>query len=617
LLSKSGEAETAKRRLDAITRENDRRFASLQQDHNSTVARHKVEVEKLRQERERDQTNNEFEKHDLAREAERAKRARKPLREAVPSKSKATSVPSPAGTPRRAQKTLPLRDGFDDDDVMMASPTKNRSKAATPKQVNKRKRQITDQSPIPALQLSEPRERPQAQESFASTSAEKLDSALFSGLQRNDRRFELLHRLVNNRSSNGKDRVLEAMTLYAFPSQPEKKLSSLLYDELSACSLEHNVHCLAIKICHIFLSLWDQCLQEKYYAPVYLFLDALQFILASEPSSTAVAITDQAVPIIYETVYLVTLPIARAINNASATLDLYSPTQKKINGEIDASDCLRLLHLIATSCVMSVEASSRFWQTIPFDFFLALLKKEQPLAWIQLALSILSTSSLPDSLGSIVPAHLGPEQQQKRQSNLIDQVTFLMFETPQEIPEPALSCKLPQTEVLVKPPSSTPTSSQYSTQQILSLRLQIIGVLTTFSLTSHGCKALARNRLCLGRLIDFLNSQLSLLYTPTYTAHPDRALVVACINSTMKLVNHIKTSNPDVNLAAKMNNVHGGSHKYLVALTRLAFSEGGDRVLEEGIEDDVSDAAHEILGEGLSFEEGEGLMQVFSSGNSV
>jgi hypothetical protein len=92
-------------------------------------------------------------------------------------------------------------------------------------------------------------------------------------------------------------------------------------------------------------------------------------------------------------------------------------------------------------------------------------------------------------------------------------------------------------------------------------------------------------------------------------------LIIASINTTMKLIHHLKTSNPDVDMKAKLSVIPGGHHKYLVALTRLAFSER--LVLEEGIEKDVVDAAYAILDQGLTPEEGEGLLQVFSTGTTV
>jgi hypothetical protein len=53
-------------------------------------------------------------------------------------------------------------------------------------------------------------------------------------------------------------------------------------------------------------------------------------------------------------------------------------------------------------------------------------------------------------------------------------------------------------------------------------------------------------------------------------------------------------------------------HKYLLSVTRLAFSEG--HVLEAGIEDDVVECAYELLENMITTpEEGDAIMGVFVS----
>ena len=122
-------------------------------------------MERLRQEKESVQTDNMFNQHD-ARETSIARRPGRTM----PSRPKSgPPVVSPAGTPKKGQKTRgPLGDGFADDDVIMASPSRHgeRQKTATPKQAGKRKRQTIDQSPIPlpALSLSQPRSQPKEEE---------------------------------------------------------------------------------------------------------------------------------------------------------------------------------------------------------------------------------------------------------------------------------------------------------------------------------------------------------------------------------------------------------------------------------------------------------------------
>jgi hypothetical protein len=575
---------------------------ALQQAHNEALTKHKAELDRLKREREQAQTDNMFLEHDLAREADKTKRVKK----GIAAKPKGSAIASPAVTPKRQHKTLPFRDGFDDEDIVMASPSKKKDRptASTPKQAGKRKRTVTDQSPIPMLQLSEPRERGHTTPQERPLAPEsRFDPALLERLRdKDDHRFTLLHRLLAHRCSNGKDRVLEALTEHTLPSNPQKKLSSMVYDALSSCPLSLNVHELALHICYIILSLWEQCLLEKYYPAIYLFLDALHFILACEPAKTAVELTERAVPLIIASVDLVAVPIARAAKLEEVYVaELYSPAQVKTSTEISVFDCLDLLHLMASSCLSSStpEAIFHFWQYIPADFTLVLLNRVQPLEYITLMLRVLSTSALPSSLGAIVASDSPPDQQGKRESDIIDRLTNLLSEAPEMIPNPSTDAK--DVEV---PPSAT---------EVWDMRNQVLHLLSRFAIEEYGSMRLITHRNCIGRLIKYLDFSLSTLYTcPLF---PTQDKTVASINTTMRLIYHLSTSNPDTDIKSKLSVIQGGHHKYLVALTRLAFSEG--LVLERGIEESVVDMAHAILDEGLSLEEGEGLLRVFSSGNSV
>jgi hypothetical protein len=572
-------------------------MADQQQLHTSELAKMRAEIERLRREKEQAQTDNIFNQHDM-REARMAQRTRR----AMPArpKAKSTAATSPAGTPKRAQKARgPLGDGFDDDDVIMASPSKarDRHKVATPKQGGKRKRQLTDQSPIPlpALQLSAPRTQPKETELEPAPEA-VVGTALLQHFREDDRRFTLLHRLLAHPCSNGEDRILEALTQHAFPTQPSKKLSSIVYDALAAATAS-DVHELALSICHIVLDLWSRCLDERYYAPVYLVLDAMHFILAYEPVSTAVQVAEKAVPIIMASVDLVSLPVSNAAKlGGKAITSLYTPTQRDIASKIDVLDCLELLHLFATSCTSSTdsEALTRLWQTISSGFSLMLLNKEYPQPQITLMLRILSTSALSTSLGPIAAED---ESQANIEDALIARLTNLFTEIPKQIPDPAAS----------SPPVAV------SEAEVWEMRLLVLMVLTEFSVLEHGCLRLAQNPLCIGRLIKYLDYSINTLYRQPLSPTQDQK--VESINATMKLIYHIATSNPGFDIKSKLVNTLGGQHAYLVALTRLTFSEG--LMLEAGIEDAVVDMAHSILDEGLSIEEGDAFSMVFSSGSSL
>ena len=581
-------------------RRHERQLVDQQQFHGDEVAKLRVEIEKLRREREQATTNNMFHQHD-AREAGMAPRTRKPM----PTRSKTTAAVSPAGTPRKKARG-PLGDGFDDDHVVMASPsrTRERQKTATPSLAGKRKRNVVDASPIP-LQLSEPRSQLQDKELEPIDGDVRIDAALLDYFRKDDKRFDLLHRLLARTSSNGTDRILEAFAQHSFPSNPSKRLSSIFYDALAAKAFS-DVHALALDICFAICDLWAQCLAEKYYAPVNLLLDALHFVLACERCETACEVKHRFIPLMIDSIDLVANPLSKAAKVGSdAVKALYASGHREITAQIDVLDCLDLLHLIATSCVsMEGTESAELWESIPSDFAIMLLNKEQPIAQISLMLRIISTSALPTSIGPITSSDSQADSQAHREDALIGRLTNLLTETPSITadPSPPLS-----------PPSSPEPLDVVTDCDILELRLQVIRLLTALSIPQHGATRLATNRICIGRLIKYLDRLLNLLYKSPLA--PTQKLTIDSVNATMKLIYHIVTSNPGFDIKSKLVNTLGGQHAYLVSLTRLAFSDG--LVLEAGIEEAVIDMAHHILDEGLSLEEGEAFGLVFSTGTSV
>jgi hypothetical protein len=213
-------------------------------------------------------------------------------------------------------------------------------------------------------------------------------------------------------------------------------------------------------------------------------------------------------------------------------------------------------------------------------------------------LRILGTSARPTSVGPITTADSPQDNQANNEDALINRLTNLFTEIPKPVPDPAAS------------PSTTTAVSE---ADLWDLRLLVISVLTQFSVLEYGSGRLAQNRLCVGRLIKYLDHCVTSLYRHPISPTQDRK--VDSINATMKLIYHVATTNANFDIKSKLVNTLGGQHAYLVALTRLAFSEG--LVLEAGIEDEVVNMAHDILDEGLSMEEGDAFGKVFSSGSTV
>ena len=84
---------------------------------------------------------------------------------------------------------------------------------------------------------------------------------------------------------------------------------------------------------------------------------------------------------------------------------------------------------------------------------------------------------------------------------------------------------------------------------------------------------------------------------------------VSFVNAAVRLLHGILITHPDIQLGTKLTG--GATHKHLVAMTRLAFSQG---ILQEaGINEEVVEYAHNILEMSVTPQEGEVLQGLFAS----
>lgn len=174
----------------------------MQKLHADEISKQKAELEAARKDREKIETNNRFLEHDLAQEAARARRA---LKDGTIAKPKPHGRVIPVVTPKKT-RTLPFRDGFDDDDVVMVSPPRaqEKTRVPTPKAGSKRKRhnaEQREQSPVRKLPLDEPVEPVKTPETLPpeQPATSGIDVALLARLDEEDDRFQVwAQSLVSN-----------------------------------------------------------------------------------------------------------------------------------------------------------------------------------------------------------------------------------------------------------------------------------------------------------------------------------------------------------------------------------------------------------------------------------
>ncbi|KAK5112378.1 hypothetical protein LTR62_004341 [Meristemomyces frigidus] len=581
--TKQGEIAIVRANQEKTVKEYERRLAVMQKLHAEEAAKTRAELEAGRKEREKMETDNRFLQHDLAQEATRAKRVDS-------GKGKAPTPIRERSTPRKSKRTG-LGDGFDDDEVRLGSPSrsKEKSKDATPKSGVKRKRTAND-SPVAALSFDQPAEVVRLDNiEHSSASAEQSQASLLL----RDSPFNFMQRLLNHRPEDGQPRTLEGLSKHFYPSDPEHSLCSSLMDKLSYSSKSDAAEDLPITVARAALLLWLRCLSEKAYAPIYLLLDLVRFALYLARATVISQLIEDAVPILMKTVETIATPTLRASKNPIFAASLDVEAQESITEALCADEVMELLLRICQAAKLCGDRFGVFWQTMDCEFMLLMMSKAQPLEQITDALKMLALSSMPSTFG---PINVDAEKQSVQEVGIIDRLTTLLMEKP-DVPK---------------------GEQPYTEMEVANLRIDILQVLRALCLTEHGGQLLTQHPYLMGRLVRFLDGQIYKLYClmpPLPPKHKDEtplpvtahALVATTINTTTRLFYHLlRTYDTTMDLNKKLGMIRGGWPKLLVSMSRIAFSE--QLVLEYGIEDEVTEAAHAILDSVLSPEEGEAIV---------
>ena len=598
-LAKQGEISIVRANQEKAVKEYERRIAAMQKQHTDETTRWKTELEAGKKERERMNTDNRFLQHDLAQEVEKGKRLTGP--------GKARTAVNGIGTPKRNKKsTQGLGDGFDDDEVRMVSPSRSRekekSREQTPRAGTKRKRPAND-SPVPALSFSQ---APAAVNGDHTVSREtSFPSQAITAPAKEDGRFEFMQKLLAHAPNPDDERTIEALSKFQYPSDSRHSLAALSMDSLSSAGLSGLSDYLPVKTARSLLTLWSRCLMEKYHKPIALLLDLLRFVIAFEPASTVSQLIEEAVPLCTHCIEKVVQILHRVSTTPSWLSTADGQEHALILDDIDIDEMLDFLLQMAGAASLSTERIEVFWRLVDISALLSMLNKALSISQITMALQILSTSTLETSFGPISEDEVDAVQKQtKSEKDIVDKLTILLFDVP----------KAPKDE----PP--------YDPIEILELRIEVLNVLKALCATDHCCTLLASHRSFIGRLIRFLDRQVNALYDiqPSFglenlslSASPSpnpHDLTVKCIShSTLllyTLLRHAETCDPPLphfSFLAKLQAVKGGYHKFLTSLTRLAFSE--QLVFEHGLGEQVVEAAHTVLDNVLSPEEGEAILR--------
>lgn len=572
--TKSGEISIIRSNQAKLAQNHDRQLATIRKAMADAAEKHKGEVEAVRAERKMLVTENAFLKQDLTEDAMRINNL------------KARSKPeekAPPVTPKKA-KALPFRDGFDDDEMIAVSPSKStgaRSKGTSSLVPGKRKR-ATSQDSTTTLQLSPQAERMAGAPGSSDDLMVDVEYAQTPAKWEN-RNVQFMKRILDHRVFPNEQRDIEVMAKLAFPSEPQRMLSSIVLEETANRDSGNYEVDYAVTI----IAMWSRALNEKFFAPIPMFMGIVQFILTLDVSSAAPSLINHLVPVLQESGDVNGVPRFRYWRQHLG--QVRRTPLSELQPEVDGTEALSLLYNLAVGCLHIDEAIENFWRHMRYDFILMMLNCAQPLQDIIMTLNLLSTGIRPDSFGSI----LDTEQDRTISENyIIDRVTNLLSDMP----------RLDEGQ------------EAYDPFEVCNMRLEAVSFLAAVAFnpvapaSDHGSSLIALHPTVLARLIRAMHDEMDTLYS----YRPEQALHSAMVNGLMRLVYGVVQRHSDsVDLQAQLGRVPGGKQKFIVVLTRLAFSEGP--VLEASIEDETVEMAHEMLDDAVNPQEAEALLEAFPS----
>ncbi|CAG8421885.1 unnamed protein product [Penicillium salamii] len=571
--TKTGEISIIRRKQATMTQDYDRQLATLRKSMADEMAKHKQEVETAMSEGKVLATENVFLQQELADEAYQHRNF----------KSKQRADKRAPETPRKS-RVLPFRDGFDDDEIAMVSPSKSaaRSKRATPTVPGKRKRQLSQDGAVP-LQLSPAggdlvmADAPADMSEVAEVKRKAAESS---------RHQQFIMRLLSHRPIVGEETDFEAMVKLAFPTEPHNPMSSIIMDAMIHVDPSNYI----LEYTLTIASLWQRAINEKFYEPIPRFEAIIRYSLMSDDTPLPELITP-LVCVLQDSVEINAVPRFKYAPASRDKRVTRQTPQSDLQPLVDSTGAMRLLYQIACGVLHVRSAMETYWQNIRISFILVMLHPSHPLGDIVFLMNILSTSIRSNTFG---PIRSSDQDQLDVQKWIVDRLTHMLSEP--AIPDEGVD--------------------PYTPYDICAMRLEVLLLLESLAFNpmapsqgqGHASTILALHPNALARLFRSLHDELDALYS----SPPEADLRVALVNGLMRLIFGVmRQHGSSINMQEKLACVPGSKQKHLVVLTRLAFCDG--TVLEAGIDDEAVDMAHELLEEWTNPQEADSLAEVFSS----
>ncbi|KAJ9614609.1 hypothetical protein H2200_002746 [Cladophialophora chaetospira] len=567
----------------------DRQLGALKKSMEEEAAKHSAQLNIMTE-----KTNNLTTRYNFLRQEHNQEvQETKTLRQRLKDRPQADRAASPTTTPRRGMASS-LRDGFNDDDIMLMSPSKSarRSKPPTPTAANKRKRKAGDPSPVKPLVLR-PATQNQNRDEMLPPPPQLVQTVeqvvpIVRKDKQPERHLKFLQSILEYRVRDTKEPLFEVFIKFALPSSPSKTFSTMLLEgtaQLKGPGLPGD-------LLQHFIDLWSNSMKEQYYAPVALLLEIVAHIVDTELSILDTGIITNLTPLLQSSIALNAEKRFKhsPVNHATYGKIRETP-QSVLNQEVNGTRCMELMLTIAYTVCDEPEMLSLFWRLMDPEFVLMMLNAWQPISDITLMLQLLATSIFSSTFGSVCL----DDQQTKVEHWIINRVCYLLWETPRV--DEGLS--------------------PYTSAQLCQLRLEVMDLLTNIAITSspypqddpthHGSLLLANDAHAIGRLVRHLYDSVSAMYTLHPVTHTMHA---ALINKGVALLYHLLTLHSGtINLQEKLSVINGGVHRHRVVLTRLAFSEGF--VIDRWVSDETVARATQMLEESVTPDEADELVECF------
>lgn len=666
LNSARGEASIVRSKYERSVAAHEAEVSKLKKQNAEALAKQERLVEAAVHAEKAAATELQFTRQDLREELQKSKKGRKESAEATLS------------TPRK-NKTNSFRniaDGFDDVEIL-PSPSKaqgglkGKGKSAaltagerTPSRAKRKRAAI--ESPVAALEVED-------DSVMADAAPATQHEAPGLSLRPSALPYDLLRLVLDHGAIHGQPLTFDLLARYSFPSDPEQSFAGIIFQKLPSLGDPHDPVRLLIDFCEMIIDLWNQCLQEKYYEPIYDLVSLTTFILQLNTISVAPYITSALVPVAQTTIFLLAIPRFESQDG-----DLTSGADETIQHlvlNIDTEGTLQLMYLAALGCTDSYLLDPQhpldlgperdppqrlYWKLMQIDFVLLMLSPKQPRDDFLGMLSMLCTSCLAESIGPITS---DPERDPVFVAQaLIERVSKIMHE-PRSWVAPG-------------------ESSGFFGHRQCVVRLAALRALMAFAQSGLGARQLALSDVAIPRLVNVLCGAIDALYdmdlpvellnltfdqdeddkdhekvqrerppadsemmegvddgtadrpididednaelvpslTPTRPSQaqldPSPTPLLYTIASSVILLLHTLVTDPatsaHTDMRAKLSTSHGAPQKYLLTLSRLNYAEE-DLVLEAGFDQGTLDRANELLDLAITPEEAEGVRLVFGT----